>query len=200
MALQDRLLQQLRTVLPGATDIAITAELWEVWNDVCRDGYVWRETIEVPLVAGDQSYTITVSGAEVVQVFSVSHDTMDVSDVVYEFGTLQLISASPTAADVAEGPLALVVALAPALDPGGDVEAWMPSDLWSQLHHVLLAGVKAKVMAQPAKPYSNPQMAAFHAREYRGYKAAEKRRVATGNREGAVTWTFPPFAVPSLRR
>lgn len=198
MALQDRLFQQLRTSLPGATDTTITAELWEVWTDACRDAYVWRETIAVPLVEGDDTYTVTVTGAEIVQAFSVSHASMDVSNVLFEFSTLRIVGVVPSTADALE-PLYLVAALAPALDPGADVESWMPGDLWALLHQMLLAGVKSRMMAQPAKPYSNPQMAAFHGREYRSLKAVEKRRAEVGNRRGLQTWTFPPFAVRSLR-
>jgi hypothetical protein len=198
MALQDRLFQQLRVSLPGAVDEVITEELWEVLNDICRDGLVWRETLDVTLVAGDIDYSVGVDGAEIVKVFSVHHETMDINNVIYEFGTVVFVEGVPTATD-ALTPMKLVVALVPALTPGVDVEAWIPSDLWTLLHQALLAGVKARMMAHPAKPYSNPQMAVFHLREYRGLKAVEKRRAEVGNRQGAQTWVFPPFAVRSVR-
>lgn len=198
MALQDRLLQQLRVAHPGVLDEVIKEELWEVLNDLCREAKVWRETINITLVEGDNTYPVAVDGAEIVEVYSVSHETMDVSNVVYEFGNIAILSATPTATDVLE-PLKLVAALTPALVPNVDVEVWIPGDLWSLLHATLLAGTKARLMAQPAKPYSNPQLAAYYTREYRSLKAIEKRRIEVGNVHGAQTWTFPPFAVRSSR-
>jgi len=209
MALQDRLFQEIRVTCPGVTDDLIAHALWETLDDVCRDAWVWRETIEVPLTADDVTYTVSVPGAEIVYPFEVSHTTLDVSQSVYEFGTLALNPEVPSAADVAEGPVYLVAALAPSLPSGSDlgdanpvgpVEGWIPRDLWSLLHQTLTCGVKERLMAMPAKPWASAQMAAYWHRCYRSHKAIERRRAQIGNREHVRTWNYQPFLVPSRRQ
>jgi hypothetical protein len=206
MALHYRLFQEIRVSCPGVTDELIAHTLWEALNDVCRDAWVWRETVEVPLTAGVVTYTVTVPGAEIVYPFEVSHATMDVTCSMYEFGTL-LLAVEPGADDVAAGPVYFAVVLAPSLpsgtDPadanpvGSNIEGWIPRDLWSLLHQTLTCGVKERLMAMPAKPWASAQMAAYWHRCYRSHKAVEKRRAEVGNRKHVRTWNYPPFLVAS---
>lgn len=201
MARQDRFMQEVRTSIGvGVTDAAIQDALWQTLNDICREAYVWRETVEVPLIVDEIEYTVAVSGADIVQVFSVAHLTLDVTGVYYELGKLYIASDAPTAADVTAGPVYLIVALTPTVQALTDVEQWIPTDLWDTLHQALVAGAKYRLMAQPAKPYSNLALAQLHAREYRGLKAVERQRAATGNIIGAQQWRFPAFYVASRRQ
>src|SRR4051812_37931204 len=147
MALHDRLMDNLRTSLPGSVDLAIQSELWNVIDEACRDGWIWRESFPVTLVAGTASYSIVPSGTDVVQVLSVAHDTLDVSNAVVEFGKLYLTT-EPTAADVSL-PLIAVLVLAPALSAGSDVEGLIPADMWTTFHQLWLSGTLARMMAQP---------------------------------------------------
>lgn len=209
MALQDRLFQEIRVTCPGVTDDLIAHALWETLDDACRDAWVWRETIEVPLTAGIIGYAISVPGADVVYPFQVTHATMDVSQSVYEFGQLVINPGTPSASDVAAGPVYFVAALAPSLpsgsDPGdanpvGPVEGWIPRDLWSLLHQTMVCGVKERLMAMPTKPWASTQMAAYWHRCYRSHKAIERRRAQVGNREHVRSWNYQPFLVPSRRQ
>lgn len=193
MALQDRLFDDLRVSLPGSTDAAIKQELWATLDDLCRDGHVWRETITVALVVNQDEYLITPAGTEIVHVFAIDHPTLDLTNVTYEYGKILIASDSPLAADTTS-PLFVVAALTPSLNPGADVEAWIPSDMWSEHYQTILSGVKARMMAQPAKPYSNPQVAVYHARDYRSRKAVARHRVRTGGVPGAQMWRFPSFS------
>src|SRR5688572_17710874 len=100
MAVTDRLMTALRNDLPGATDAQIINKLWEAVNIACREGWVWRETITIPLIAGVTTYNaITPSGTEIVHAISIDHETLDLYDSVYEFGTL-VLGTEPTAGDV----------------------------------------------------------------------------------------------------
>jgi hypothetical protein len=200
MALNDRLFQEVRNVLPGVIDEVVAQELWSTLNDLCRDAYVWRETVSIPLEAGKVQYSVDVPGAVIVQVFSISHDTMDVTNVVFEFNTVLINSDTPDSGDVTAGPMYLVAALAPALSPSATVEEWIPIDLWSTLHQVLVAGTKARLFGHAAKPYANLVLAQFHGREYKGLKAVERQRAATGNTVGAQRWRMPQFYIPSRRK
>lgn len=192
MALTDRLMDDLRGSLPGATDAAIVRELWNTINEACRTGWVWRETYGVTLIEGQSQYDIVPADTDVVQVLSVSHPTLDVSGAVAEFGKLYLTT-PPAAADVGV-PLALVLVLAPALSAGPDPEALIPQDMWSTFHQMWLHGVMGRMMAQPAKPYTNPGLALFHRRSFVRDMTQAKLQIRTGSVPAAQLWQFPRWA------
>jgi hypothetical protein len=194
MALTDRLFDNMRVRLPGATDNALKLELYNVLDDFCREAFVWRETIDVPLTVGVTEYPITPVGTEIVRVYSIDHTSLDVSNVTFEFGTISFGTA-PSAADVAAGSAFVVAALTPAITQGADPENLLPADMWSQWHRAIQAGVLSGMMAQSAKPYSNPQLAVFDHREYVSQKAYAKRHVDTGGQPGAQLWRFPQAGV-----
>jgi hypothetical protein len=193
MALTDRLFDNLRVALPGATDNAMKMELYNVLDDFCRDAFVWRETIEIPLVEGVDTYLVTPEGTEIVRVYNIDHATFDVSNATYEFGQV-LFDTLPTAADI-ETPAYLTAALTPALTQGADPENMLPADMWTVWHRPILAGTKARMMGQTAKPYSNPQMAILWHTEYVQQKAVAKRYTETGGQPGAQLWGFPRMGI-----
>ena len=209
MALQDRLFNEVRMSCPGVTDDVIAHALWETLDDACRDAWVWREAITVPLTAGNPTYTVAAPGAEVVYPFEITHSSLDVSGAVYEFDKI-VLATSPAQGDVDAGPVYFTAVLAPALPSGSDpadtnpvgsnVEGWIPRDLWGLLHQTLTCGVKERLMAMPAKPWASAQMAAYWHRCYRSHKAIERRRAQVGNREHVRTWNYQPFLVPSRRQ
>jgi hypothetical protein len=193
MAYTDRILATLRTELPGATDEQIKLKLWEVINVACRDGWIWRETITVPLVQGDTTYSPTPSGTEIVQAISIDHETLDMTDSVYEWGVLTLGTA-PTAGDVSAGDLFMVAVLAPALDSGDDMEALLPTDMWSKHHELLKNGVIGYMMQQVNRPWSNFQLGTLYRRAFNVRLAEDRRAVDTGNIQGGQRWLYPRWA------
>jgi hypothetical protein len=192
MALNDRLFASLRTDLIGVTDPLLTSKLWEVIQTMCREGWLWRETIEVTLSADDSTYTLAPAGAEVVHVISLDHETLDLYDSVYEFGVLTLGTA-PTAGDAAE-PLYVSTVLTPSLTAGEDVENLIPEDMWSEHFDLMRRGMLAEFLGMPAKPWTNPQLAAFYYRDFRGKLATARRKVEVGNVRGGQLWRFPKWA------
>lgn len=192
MALSDRLINNAIARLPSASEPVIRAEVWNVVDKFCRESWAWRETIEVPLVALQQSYEPTPPGTEIIHVFNVSHETMDVKGTVYELGVITL-PAAPVTVDPAK-PLFVVAALTPAIDAGADVENLIPQDMWSAHHQVLLSGLLATMMGHPAKPYSNPNMALFYLRDFRAETTNARQRARLGMTIGAQQWRFPSWA------
>jgi hypothetical protein len=192
MALSDRLMDNLRVNLPGATDNAIRLELWNMLDDFCREALAWRETIAVPLTIGQLDYVITPLGTLIVQAMSVDHATLDVTGTTFEIDTLSLVNA-PSAGDAAT-PAYVVAALTPDLSQGSDIENMIPADMWSKWHRAFVDGTLARMMAQFAKPYSNLQLAAYHQRSYRSDRAVARRSAATNDIVGAQLWRFPRFA------
>jgi hypothetical protein len=194
MALTDRLMNNLRISLPGALDGVLKLEIWNMVNEWCREGRGWREVIEVPLVIGDDTYTgIEPTETEIVHVESISHPTLDVMGSLFEFGSL-ILKTAPVAADVAS-PIHLVAFLAPSLDADpANMESLVPEDMWSEHHQAFLHGVLGRTMSQPAKPYTNPTLAVYHLRAFKGAMAQNRYKVRVGGAVGAQNWRFPRWA------
>jgi hypothetical protein len=192
MALTDRLMNDLRVRLPGATDAMIQREIWSLLNDFCREGLAWRENVEITLSGGVSTYAIAPAGTEVVLIYGVSHPTMDLSGAVYSFGNL-LLTNEPSGSDLLSSAF-VDAALTPALTAGSDVEGLIPGDMWSEHHEAILNGVLGRMLAQPAKPYSNPALAAFYVKSYTIERAVVRRKVRTGGVMAPQTWRYPRWA------
>jgi hypothetical protein len=212
MALHDRLFNEIRNTCTGITDASLQQALWETLDDACRDAWIWRETLDVTMIAGEDVYPVVVPGAEVVHGLNISHPTMDTTSILWDdtAEVLVLTELLPTANDVGSGPLLFTAVLAPSL-PSGTVPAdpnpvpvniddWIPPHLWDLLHQTLACGMKERLMAMPAKPWGNAQLAAYWHRCYRSHKAVEKRRAYVGNQRNVQTWAFPTFLIPSRRK
>jgi hypothetical protein len=193
MAVTDRLLTSLRNDLPGATDAQIIAKLWEVVNIACREGWVWRETIAIPLTEGDMTYYPTPAGSDIVQALSIDHETLDLTDTVYEYGLLQL-GTEPSAADVAAGNMYMVAVLAPSLDAGQDPEPLIPEDMWTTMYDMWWKGTMGLMMVQLNRPWTNPGLAQIYYRAFKAKLAEERRRVDLGGVVGGQKWTYPKWA------
>jgi hypothetical protein len=194
MAITDRLMTALRNDLPGATDAQIINKLWEAVNIACREGWVWRETITIPLTAGVATYnSITPSGSEIVHAISIDHETLDLYDSVYEYGTL-VLGTEPTAGDVSEGDLYMVAVLAPATTAGEDPEPLIPQDLWTSMHDLWWKGTMGLMTMQVGRPYSNPAFGQIYYKAFKSKLAEEKRKIETGGVIGGQTWRYPKWA------
>jgi hypothetical protein len=192
MALHDRLMVELRNRVPGAIDNQLKDAIWNTLNDFCRDAWVWRETIDITLIVGEVQYTVAVPGADVVHALNVTHATLDTSGALFEYDTLMLATA-PLLGDVGT-PAFVQAVLTPSLSVGADVEGLIPADMWSTHHQTILDGTLERMYSQPAKPFSNPQLAAYHHRAYSSGKAQARHRAQAGPVPGAQMWKFPPFA------
>jgi hypothetical protein len=192
MALTDRLINDARTQLPGAIDPALAAELYKVVDEACRDGFIWRETITVPFVEGQTTYEIAPQDTEIVHVFSISHSTYGMYGVTSEFGNVTLPFEVTFAHEVSD-PFHVVAALTPTL-AATDIESYLPRDMWSEHHRMLLSGLLSRMMLQPVKPYSNPQLGVAHRRAFRQLLVEARHKSRTGGVVGAQLWRFPKFA------
>lgn len=193
----DRLMENLRVRLPGSKDGVILLELFNVVDEACRISGLWQEAIPVTLVSGQDLYTITPMGTQIVEVMSVAHPTLDTNDITYDNGQI-VLGTPPTAADVAASPLYVTASLAPSPfgngdSPFADLTQWLPADLWPTHHELLLDGVLGRMMSQIGKPYSNPTFAQFHSRRFRNAMAQARSGVAAGGAAYAPTWSFPRF-------
>jgi hypothetical protein len=116
-----------------------------------------------------------------------------VTGAIFDFGTVALETA-PTAGEVADGDMYLIAALTPSLDAGADTENLIPSDMWSEHYDLFRAGVLSGMMTQPAKPWTNVQLATFYGRDFSNRLGTARHKMNTGGIPGAQRWRFPRWA------
>lgn len=184
-----RLMKNLRVQLPGAIDDAIKLEAYNALNDFFQGSNIWREDISVPVVAGETNYDLTPSGpATVVRLMALQDgNSIPVS------GTLDLIT----------GELAL--SLEPSTDSTYTAQVSLtindpldredypvfPSWVLNLYMNDIISGVLGRMMAQPAKPYSNANLAVVHTRSFMSAVSLARAEANRRFTYGAQRWRFP---------
>lgn len=185
----NRLVDNLRVNLPGATDAAIRLELFNALNDFFQGSNAWREDIPLQVTSGVTSYDITPTGpAKVVQLMGVvdANKFPVNAQIGLISGQLEL-NETPSTSAVYTAQVVLTVA-----DPI-DREGYPVFPIWvlSFYNNGIMSGVLARMMAQPAKPYSNAQMALYHQRVFASTIANARVEANRGFTYGSQRWRFP---------
>lgn len=191
VAITGTLMDTLRIRLPGAKDGALQLELGNTIDEICRYGDVYQEILQVHLIMGQTQYTITPTDKEIIKLFQVIHDTLDLTEAVYDAGELSL-AYGPLASDTTL-PMFVHVSLVPEI-AGTDWVNWLPERLWKGLYQTLIDGVCFRMMTQLGKQYSNPKMAVYHGKRFRSAISSVRYRASQGDLTGGQNWVFPRFA------
>lgn len=184
-----RLMNNLRISLPGAIDDALKIEVFNVLNDFFQGSNIWREDIEVPVTSGVTSYELTPAGpASIVRLMRVIDENELPVNAVFNIvtGDMDLaFSPSKDATYVAQVTLTVNDPL--------DREDFPLFPMWvlNLYQNDIISGVLGRMMAQPAKPYSNTQLAAFHSRNFQSAISAARAEANRGFTYGAQRWRFP---------
>lgn len=192
-----RLMDNARNHVPGALDATIKLELFNVLDEILQASNFWQEEIEVSTRPGKTTYDLAGAedGAIVSLLGCVNAAGTPVTAAMPTPGALEL-AREPTTAEVLTVTVAYTV-----VDPAGsDDYPRVPDGLIQKYHIGILAGVVGRMMAQPAKPYTNERMAIFNIRKFTGAVAECRSAVKHGNIHGGQTWRFPRFAPGRQRR
>jgi hypothetical protein len=186
--IMDRIMNELRVALPGAIDPAIEHALGETMWEFCDVSGAWKSPCAVAISPTVVRYTVEPEDGYPIRLASI----VDANGRVYDAEFVP-----PDAVDfhrALEGVDAVIITLIVAPDPSTPLG--MPDELITAYRAALMDGVKARMMAQIAKPWSNPTFAAVHLRRFtaetgRARAHASRQRTIAGQR-----WSFPrTFAV-----
>ena len=197
----DRLIKNARNSLPGSLDAVIQLELFNVLDIFFRDTGIWSEDIGFSVFVSDPVgtvYTIDPHGVStVVRLFSVFDASGRHCAAVMEIpGEVTLLS--PPGLD---GIFVASVALSVADPVQTDKNPEFPEWVLQKYGTGILDGVLGRMMAQPAKPYTNPQLAAPHLAAFRRTISIASTESIHLNVHGAQSWIFPQsFSTRSRRR
>jgi hypothetical protein len=188
----DRLIKNARNALPGSLDSAILLEFYNVLDRFFRDSSIWIEDVPFDVNATDPAGTIYYIEPESVSVIVrlmgvVNADGIRRSNVVMDTpGEITLLT-PPGNAETYAATVALSI-----IDPvQRDGYPEFPEWILQQFGLGLLHGVIANMMAQPAKPYSNVQLAPAHGKIYRTAVSQAGTFALHRNVHNAQTWMFP---------
>lgn len=184
----QRLMNNLRVSLPGAIDSAIQLEIFNVLDEFFQTTKAWREDISFSTAVGDTSYDIVPTGISQIDtlLYVLDANSSPVDAAMETPGTVTL-RVAPSVVQALTATVALTVT-----DPvDRDNYPIFPQWLLAKHMDTILSGVLARMMAQPAKPYTNAALAAFHQRKFDGGSSKARIEARAKNTFGTQTWRFP---------
>lgn len=177
----ERIYDAVEAILPGVLHPVVQMTLWDAIEDFCARSTLWRATVGWDLPAGDSTLNLSPLDAD-----TRVRWVLDVRGLVRwrVEPPARLVDLMNGAQDRTGTAL---VACAPR-KLGGALPSFLLDD-WSE---ALRDGALSRLYMQPAKPYTNMQLAQFHGRRF---KAGITQAKVSALHAGAPLWRFPYFAV-----
>lgn len=185
----NRLMDNVRTHLPGAVDTAIKLELFNVLNDFFQNSHAWTEDVPFGVTPSATQYSIEQESlATISQLMGVVNSAqLPVAGVMPVPGEI-LLRDAPSQSDTYTATVVLTVADPVSSKTGlPEFPAWVLDNYFTGI----LDGLLGRMMAQPAKPYSNPQLALVRTRSFKSTTAQAKTDALNKNLNNGQTWRFP---------
>lgn len=184
----DRVIETVRPHLPGVIDRAIKQELFLLCHDFFKNSLTWRNTIEFTILAGDTTATVNPAAGRIYSLLEVKNvDDIPVSGIYMTEPGEMKTHIAPTEDTTYYGTFSLTVT-----DPiDADSFPLVPNDTIERYTDEFVNGIKARMMIQPSKPYTNPQMASYYMSQYMGGRARARNDINTGYTYGSQRWAFP---------
>lgn len=178
--------------MPGVLDDALKLEFFNVLDEFCRTSYVWQESISFSVTTSTATYEISSldDGTTLSLLWVQNADEINVNATMAEPGVV-VLAQLPSQSQTLTARVALTVT-----DPvrlSGDLEGWpkIPEWILEKYFQELLSGLLGRMMAQPAKPYSNQQLAVYHLRRFRNGITTARAESRRENTYDGQRWQFP---------
>lgn len=187
-ATTDRLMANVRIHVPGATDAVLQYELYNVMNDFFQDSNIWQEDIPFKVKSGINEYQIEQSSVSSIVrlLYMVNSSNYAVFGTMLTPGDI-VLDVTPSNADTFTATVALTVDDPVAKSGFPEFPEWVLDKYMTGI----VDGLVGRMMAQPVKPYSNPQLALLRQRSFRATVAQAKAEALHKNINNGQTWRFP---------
>lgn len=183
----DRLMMTITPHLPGAVEQAIKPELYMVCLEFFKNSNVWREDIPFKLLPKRDTADLTPFAGRIERLMYVTHDGSPVRRAFMVEDELIKMPFEATTLTEYVATVALRVA-----DPvSRDAFPIVPYDIVEKYQDTLMSGILSRMMAQPAKPYTNLSLAQFHLQKFRGGISRAKVERDIGSTMNSASWSFP---------
>jgi hypothetical protein len=200
VAIITRTINNAKVHLPGTTTDGIQYEFYNVLDEFLSQSEVWTEDIPFEAQQGVVDYDIVpVSGRVVNLVYCwLADGPPEIGGLPASMpipGWLQLAMAPSQSKDCLVK-ISLTV-LDPVTKAGFPV---CPTWVLERYHGALTSGLIYKMALQPAKPWSNSEIAVMHGQKFRNEIGQAKVDYQHAHTRGAQRWRYPQQFMPMLRR
>lgn len=176
-----------RLACPGVVAANLELELYSVLDEFFTDTAVWVEEVDFDTEDEVKEYTIIPTDGVIIRLMNcVNSDETPVSARFALPDTL-ILGFEPSSVET----LTANVALKPLTTE--DIDRCAPEWVYSMYSDALADGLKARLMVQPAKPYTNAALAAYHHRKFRNVVNTVKNEVLQRYTFRSQGWQFPRF-------
>jgi hypothetical protein len=188
----ERLMNQARVKLPGASESGLKGELFDVINEFFDVTNAWFEWMPIQIVPNLQLYAVNPQkGGMIIRLVCI----FDPNKVILPAHMAEI--EPPGAKIFLTWPQNIVmtahamfiknIVLPNTKDEIPDAPSW----LLPMYERYILAGLLGAMMAQPTKGYTNMAQSQYHLKRFRDGMAMVKTAVARSNLVGGQSWRFP---------
>lgn len=195
-----RLITNAQIQLPGAVSTALQQELFSIADQFFKGSNVWLEDIDFKVPGNDPAgtvYQIAATGNVLIDKLMYVRDSDGDAPVTAFMSTPGEITlrTQPNSDSVYIATVGLTVS-----DPvQRDGYVTMPEWVLNKYREVFLDGLVGRMMAHPAKPYSNTQLSVYHLRKFTSGISAARIEAQRNNVFRAQAWRFPVYGRGSQR-
>ena len=192
-----RLMNNARIHLPGAIDGTLQLELFNVFDTFFKDSNIWQEEIPFTVMVDTKTYSIEQTSISAINrlLFVKRSDGFGVEATMAVPGEIRLRH-PPAQADTYTATVSMTINDPVAEDGFPEFPSWV----LTKYGDGILEGLIGRMMAQPAKPYTNSQLAIFHMRKFIGAVSLGKIEALHRNLNNGQTWRFPQSFATRQRR
>lgn len=185
----ERLINQARVELPGASDAGIKQALFNVFHEFFTETSVWKEDVEVAIVVDTTEYDLnSEEPGEIVRLFSVVNGNGTEQAATLSDDFTQVVLYHPVnVAQTYTVTVVKTVGLPITRDAMPEVPEWVLAR-WSPS---FLDGLLGNMMMQKGKPYSDGQLAMYHLRRFRNALTVARSAGLRRNTFGKNVWVYP---------
>lgn len=180
----NRLYDNVQAVVPAVQFPIVQMEAWNTIEDFFIQSTSERRTIYWQMAPGVSELDFNPYDSTWLVAWVLSFDGLPYGEIIMPG---KLVDREPTLTSLRQGRALL------ALKPVSFSVNFSPV-LLSNWFQVLLDGTLSRLYAQPAKPYSSPQMAIEYGRKYRAGVAKARAVADAQNTDGPGRWRFSYFA------
>jgi hypothetical protein len=197
----ERLIKNARSSLPGSLDNVILLELFNVLDTFFRATRIWDESVTFSVVANSPIDTIYYIEPESVSTIVALNWVQNASAFYWAAsmavpGEILLIT-PPGNNEIYTANVSLSI-----VDPvNSNGYPEFPAWILEKYGIGILDGLLGRMMAQPAKPYTNPKLAEAHLKFFDKACSIAVNEAVHRNVQGGQAWRFPQtFATRTRRR
>ena len=208
----DRLMNQVRTMLPGSSDSGIKGVMFDVINEFFDVSNAWTEWLAITIQVNNQAYAVYPQQGgmitRLVSVFDSNQVPLPASIILNGIQPLGEATVSITPSSVIPLPGAILLLTFPQntsmtatalvvknviLPNSADEVPDAPQWLFPLYARYIQEGIVGTMQLQKGKPYydNSPTGAVFHLKKFRDGMAMAKVATMRSNLFGGQSWRYP---------